>query len=1467
MSLLNWVRQARGRAIRCLKLESVGAKVALQLAGAVIAAASLPSTTFAQATSTAERFFNSAGDAQNACTAEPVQYYCGTDGQLYQSGCNTIQSPHGGGGMSRVTRVEMSKAAGMGACYYSGGAAFKYTYFVWRDSPCPSGTKFVGPGANDCVSTSYTTYSQNNRKGCGGGGGGGGGGGNTCTASQRGDAKDTRGNPINTLVGNKTQREVDIDSGGAGVPGFVRTYNSFEDRNLAGLGVGWTHNWARKLERTGNSIEVIRSDGATQTFTGTGYGFWSGDPDTKFRMEAKETSYELSLQDGTVETYDRMGRLVTVRDAAGLTTTLDQSPGLLVSVTGPYGHKLTFGWTAGVLTSVTDAAGQTVRFTVDSVPNLTAANYPDGTSRTYFYEFYLLGHGLTGIIDGTGTRIATYSYDPVLLVAAGTSRAGGVDSQQVSFSADSMVAYITDAIGRVVTMVRNRMFGVNKTTAVTNNTDTKTVAKSYDGQGNLTSFTNEEGQVTASAYDSVNRLISVTRAYGTPIAYQTQINYVDAFFANALQIVEPSVKVGMSKSTTYTYGDARFPLLPTAATIAGYTTAGAPVSRTVNMGYTSNGQVSWIDGPRADVLDKTTIEYWDCSTGAACGQVRRVTNALSQVSTFDSYDGAGRPTQATSADGVVTTYAYNSRGKVTTISEAGGTLSRSMSMTYDAALRLSTTTMPTGRQLSYTYDGASQLLAVADQLGNTISYTYDSRGNRTGQTVKDGSGTIATQASMAYNARSQLQSITAAGATMQIGNDGVGNHATIQDPKGGVTTNTFDSLNRLWKSVNALGGQTTSSFTTGGDLAQLTAPNGAVFGFAVDDLQNRLQERSSDRGVINMTYDAAGNLKTKTDARGVTVSILYDALNRPTQISYPSASENVTYSYDSCRVGKLCGLTDASGAHSFLYDALGRKSQEVWTASTSLGGHVFTTSYTWTLFDKLQSVSSPSGRTVSYVYDALGRSVSAISAGQSLVSARAYRPDGALVAQTFGNSIQEARTYDTAGRLATWSIGSVETRTYSRDLNGNISAIAYGGTTKTHGYDALDRLISEPGAAMSWDANGNRLSDSAGSYSYVPGTNRVATSPAGAIGIDASGNTTMIGSRSFAYSEGGRLIQASNVGAVVGSYVYRADGLRAAKTASSATTLFHWDVDGNLLEETTTTGVAVRGYAWIDAAPIAQWTGSGPTAAVYLHTDHLGTPRVATATAGSVVWRWDGTAFGGGTPTGSAVVNLRFPGQYFDQETGFSQNWHRSYDASSGRYLESDPAGYGGGLNTYAYVNANPIGYVDPQGLWASQWGAYVHQRAGYLVFGSQITQEQLAIVARGHEWADSPAHQTEQFSFMHAMRHPGQSIQQACDQTNQFIGMVASQALDAKAKGSSDRAFFLFSVALHTMQDSTSPSHRGFQEWSNHESNFQIEEHIRAEIVYPGKGSTLDLITQEAWSAFQSGNLNSFRVDCGCEQ
>lgn len=108
-----------------------------------------------------------------------------------------------------------------------------------------------------------------------------------------------------------------------------------------------------------------------------------------------------------------------------------------------------------------------------------------------------------------------------------------------------------------------------------------------------------------------------------------------------------------------------------------------------------------------------------------------------------------------------------------------------------------------------------------------------------------------------------------------------------------------------------------------------------------------------------------------------------------------------------------------------------------------------------------------------------------------------------------------------------------------------------------------------------------------------------------------------------------------------------------------------------------------------------------------VHTDHLGSPR-AVSEGVTVLWRWEGDAFGNtaanedvDADTNLLTMPLRFPGQYKDPESGLNYNYFRDYNPATGRYVQSDPIGLIGGLNTYGYVGASPLMYYDPEGKFA----------------------------------------------------------------------------------------------------------------------------------------------------------------------
>ena len=173
------------------------------------------------------------------------------------------------------------------------------------------------------------------------------------------------------------------------------------------------------------------------------------------------------------------------------------------------------------------------------------------------------------------------------------------------------------------------------------------------------------------------------------------------------------------------------------------------------------------------------------------------------------------------------------------------------------------------------------------------------------------------------------------------------------------------------------------------------------------------------------------------------------------------------------------------------------------------------------------------------------------------------------------------------------------------------------------------------------------------------------------------------------------------------TYRYNGLGQRVEKVTPQATTAFSYSTDGQLLTEYQPNGAIIREYVYLNGEPLVLLEPLGSAHEVlYLQTDHLGTPRMATDSGGTAVWKWESDPFGttaadtdpdgNGTPV---TVNLRFPGQYYDQETGLHYNYWRYQDPNTGRYLTADPLGLRAGPNLYTYVHNNPARWIDPLGL------------------------------------------------------------------------------------------------------------------------------------------------------------------------
>jgi RHS repeat-associated protein len=1045
------------------------------------------------------------------------------------------------------------------------------------------------------------------------------------------------GKPCDPATGNEHYTETDYTGAGPFPLNFSRTYNSKVTGN-GRLGFNWvssfgdptgTSTLSVNTQVTPNFAQVPRPGGRAVFFRKVN-GIWTPDSDITDTLTQTAEGWIYTQRNGIVETYNNTidlvgnssGQLISITNDAGLSQTMTYEPatGYLGAVTDPFGHSLTFAYDAkGRLSTMTNPNGGVTSYAYDdtnNVGNLSTVTYPDLKFRRYTYNepgYVATGtnypNALTGIYDENNNRYASLTYDTLgrVIVNQLADVGNGGPQQKYTLSYDSATqTTVTDAVNNRVVMTFATNLDVKNLVSNKNLTDNKILYQTFDANNNLTCKQDEEGRVTTWTYNAANQKLSETTGrtgtcaapVNTAATRTTAYQYLSNDLDLPTLVEAPSVAAGQVKRTSIGYSGK----LPVSITQSGFTPAGAAVARTVAMTYNASGQVASIDGPRTDVNDVTTLNYYNCTTGGACGQLQSVTNALGQTATYDSYDANGRPLSLIDPNGLKTLYTYDVRGRVATVTQtAPGGGSRVTQYGYDAAGNVTSTLLPTGLSLTYTYNAAKYMTRVVDSLGNRIDYGYDLKGNRTQTYTYDHSGTLVRSVDLAFDARNRVIQINAGGSITQQISDAVGNLTKVTDPNtvavsgSAATNNSYDALNRLYQTVDRLSGSTLYSYDANDHLKTVQTPNGASTQYQYDDLGNLLKEISPDRGTVSYVYDAAGNLAQQTDARGIVSSYTYDALNRLTRIDYPGTTEDVTYSYDSASgcnfgLGRLCSVVDESGGTAYGYDDFGNQLVQTHTEL----GITYNTFYTYDAGNRVTSITYPDSRTASYQRDVLGRitavTTSVNGTAVTVASARRFRPDGLLLSQSFGNGLNEVRQYDTQGRLTYQSLASADTRLYTYDANGNLKGLQSLPLVGTYNYDALDRLSLDQRTAtattsstFTYDANGNRQSENLGSYAYLANSNRLSSTPQGSITLDAAGNTLSDGTRSYTYNNAGHVSTVADAG-----YSYNAQRLRSRKIVGSVGTVYHYDLGGNLLAESDTAGALRRTYVWADGQPLAQ---------------------------------------------------------------------------------------------------------------------------------------------------------------------------------------------------------------------------------------------------------------------------------------
>jgi len=1122
-------------------------------------------------------------------------------------------------------------------------------------------------------------------------------------------------NPVNVATGNKFEEVLDLTIPTLGIPlEFRRSYSS-QITFDGSLGYGWTHAFDIILNVVQTSptkrVRVWDSDGRAlyfnevqQTSTEILFGGESGVKD-RLRQVISTGEYFLRRKEGNLTfKFGSDGKLQEISDPNGNTLTLTYTGGLLTQVSDNFGKSLSIQYTDNRITSVTDPKNQSVLYEYTN-GHLTKVTYPDQNFVRYAYS----SHDLTDKYDTNNNLIGHWGYDGNHRVINYYSHIKDtIHQEEINLTYQPGSTVVTNSTG-TTTFTTSLINGIYVAQDIQGCSTCGSPHKylSYSNRLDLTQITSIDGanqyttQYTydnpANPWEQVGEILTMTEALNWPEQRITSYTYThrtdDPFLlTQSTETIKSVVDPQQNKVITTAY-DNQGNILSRQE--LGYVFInGVPTSKTYTTQYQYNtlGQLTQINGPRTDVSDITTLEYYANTSdqGNNRGQLKAIVNALNQRTEFSNYDANGNVGTITDPNGVITQRTYDQRNRIKTITNQ--TTGAQTQYFYNARGNLSYIILPVpvGNRIDFTYNLANKLTEIKDSLDNKIQYQYDVEGNRTREETKDPQGTLKKYLDFTYDAYNNLKKIINPDTTYtEYTYDGRKNPTASKDPRNNSTLYTYDPLSRLKVMTQPLSTITNYGYDTQDNQATVTDPKGNTTSYYNDDFGRKNQTGSPDTGTTDYLYDEAGNLLQRFDAKETVVNYTYDALNRLTAIQFPAdPTQNVTFTYDSTSVtygiGRLTGRTDPSGSYTFYYDAHGNLTKEEKTVNSIL----YTTQYTYNNNNILTPITYPSGRVITYTPDQIGR-ISQVSTTlngnpKTLASAITYLPYGGITGLTYGNGLTLNLGYDNQYRISSIVTGSILNLAYGYDANGNITS------------------ITNP------DPPGGQVLETPGVYTYQTGTNKL-THIEGTLpidfGYDANANITSETGWTYIYDLSNQLIRVLQDSNQVAEYTYNGAGQRVKKVAGGVTTIFHYDLWGHLIAETNQSGTTE--YVYLGDQLLAMIKPG--EAVYYFHNDHLGTPQILTNDSQGVAWKAVYTPFGEAVPSIQTVENpFRFPGQYYDPETGLHYNYFRYYNPQTGRYITPDPIGLEGGINLFVYVAGNPINEIDPQGQQTTKAGKII---------------------------------------------------------------------------------------------------------------------------------------------------------------
>lgn len=914
----------------------------------------------------------------------------------------------------------------------------------------------------------------------------------------------------------------------------------------------------------------------------------------------------------------------------------------------------------------TNARGFTSRMVFNEFDQMIQHEREDGT--TVKYEYSALSLLLTSIIDASGIR-TNYEYD---------TKGNLIKKIEAADTPDMKVTeYKVVPPGRIVgvtTKGRVELDGGVTRDAV--------LQISYDAEGNISGITDAEG---AARYFEHNRLGNIVietdpRGYKSMFEFDAEGRLRKATDALSSNYFYEYDKAGNLKKETdanaietlYSYDQ----LDRLARTIS-------PTNGVSTLQYDAQGMMIAVtdeDGRRSEAEYDNFQRLSKISDGA--GNVTRFAYQIPDGATAGILGSLSQPSEI-----FYPTYLEKRRfdraERLTSLSVVEPIFGeRTTIASYDARGEIRSETDAYGNTEKFEFNSFGQPVNFTDKLGNVSQFKYDARGNLA--QVINPRGNIHR---FEYDLNDRVvREIFPMGQTFQISYDQSGNIAATIDPNGNQTKRSYDAKDRISE---------VKLFNADGNLV-------SKIGYVVDKNDHLVGWNSDSSGITSsalITYDAnrrkTGETVTYPGGFKMGYTYVYSQAGKKSQLKWP---DGTAINFEYTGNGELTSVViPDEGSISI--------GQFKWTAPTQVvlpGGTLQQKNYDGLLNLSVLEVIGPNKNSLLSLTNRYGA---------LLEPTRIVRTDSQKDV-----TIDHNYTYDAGGRL---------TRIAS-DNGTNMQA-----TFESFNFDAIGNRTAHSRVEGGWiyDAN-NRLiqrgvGENATTYTYDQAGNLLTK--------NEPGNRVT----KFFYNQANRLAEVKN-GAddLIARYGYDPMGRRIwkdqyrdrehAPLMQQTRTFFLYADEGLIAEAVQKIRLNVDGSVSLDGdasivtqygpRPDAKFTtgilfvktrnSNGNEVFAYYHHDHLNTPVQATDRLGNIVWAATYEAHGKATivtPIATAdkptiVSKLRRPGQIEDEETGLFYNYQRDYDPQTGRYVQSDPIGLQGGINTYNYVGGNPLTFIDPTG-------------------------------------------------------------------------------------------------------------------------------------------------------------------------